>query len=293
MGQENNKQHISFLNARVTSIISISLVLFLLGIVVSLSILGTQLTKHIKENMGFTIVIKDSASKRGIESVKRELDKAPYVKAVQFISKEDALKELELELGESPKDLLGFNPLQSSIEIKLLAEYASTDSLAWIEAKIKEHREVVSEVICQRDVIQVINDNLRKAEIILLSVSVILMIISFALISNTIRLMAYSRRFLIHTMKLVGATPGFIRRPFIVNNIIEGVIAAGIAIALLSGCAYYLVSEFENLTILINFVSLIQIYGIVLLLGVVLTSISAFFAINRYISMDRDDLYYL
>ena len=136
MGQENNKQHISFLNARVTSIISISLVLFLLGIVVSLSVLGTQLTKHIKENMGFTIVIKDSASKRGIESVKRELDKAPYVKAVQFISKEDALKELELELGESPKDLLGFNPLQSSIEIykEMSLEYS----------KIEEEQQTVS-----------------------------------------------------------------------------------------------------------------------------------------------------
>ena len=119
------------------------------------------------------------------------------------------------------------------------------------------------------------------------------MVISFALISNTIRLMAYSRRFLIHTMKLVGATPSFIRRPFIVSNIIEGIIAATIAIVLLSGCAYYLVSEFENLAILINFFTLIQIFGIVLILGVVLTSISAFFAINRYISMNRDDLYYL
>lgn len=293
MGQNSKKQHISFFNARVTSIISISLVLFLLGIVVSLSILGTQLTKHIKENMGFTVVIKDSASKRGIENVKRELDKAPYVKAVQFISKEDALKELELELGENPKDLLGFNPLQSSIEVKLLSEYASTDSLNWIEKDLRQHSEVVSEVICQRDVIQIINDNLRKAEIILLSISVILMIISFALISNTIRLMAYSRRFLIHTMKLVGATPGFIRRPFILSNIVGGLIASLIAIILLSGCAYYLVNEMESLTTLINFHSLIQVFGIVIVLGAVLTALSAYFAVNRYISMDRDELYYL
>ena len=119
------------------------------------------------------------------------------------------------------------------------------------------------------------------------------MIISFALISNTIRLMVYSRRFLIHTMKLVGATPAFIRRPFIIRNVIEGIIAACIAILLLSGCAYYIVSEFENLSILINFFSLIQVFGIVLILGAILTSISAYFAVNRYISMDRDDLYYL
>ncbi len=291
MGEKTNRHKMSFWNAKVTSTISISLVLFLLGIVVSLSIIGTQLTKHIKENMGFTIVIKDSASKRGIEDVKRELDKAPYVKAVQFISKDDALKELELELGENPEDLLGFNPLQSSIEVKLSAEYASTDSLAWIEADIKQFSNIVSEVICQKDVIQVINDNLRKAEIILLSISALLMVISFALISNTIRLMIYSKRFLIRTMKLVGATPSFIRRPFIIKNIIEGVIAAVIAAILLSGCAYYIVSEFENLAVLINFFTLIQVFGVVLLLGIVLSSISAFFAVNRYISMDEDELH--
>ena len=293
MEQKKDKRPFSFLNARVTSTISISLVLFLLGIVVSMSILGTQLTKYVKENMGFSIVIKDSASKRGIEQVKRDLDTAPYVKAIQYISKEDALKELELELGENPKDLLGFNPLQSSIEVKLSAEYATTDSLSWIEAELRQHTDVVAEVICQKDVIKVINDNLRKAEIILLSISIILMFISFALISNTIRLMAYSRRFLIHTMKLVGATPGFIRRPFIVSNIIGGIIASFIAIVLLGACAYYLISEFENLEVLINYITIIQVSVIVLLLGIILTAVSAFFAVNKYISMDRDDLYYL
>ena len=293
MGQENNKQHISFLNARVTSIISISLVLFLLGTVVSLSIIGTQLTKHIKENMGFTIVIKDSASKRGIESVKRELDKAPYVKAVQFISKEDALKELELELGESPKDLLGFNPLQSSIEIKLLAQYASTDSLAWIEAKIKEHREVVSEVICQKDVIQVINDNLRKAEIILLSISVILMVISFALISNTIRLMAYSRRFLIHTMKLVGANWGFIRWPFLRRNIWSGVLSGIIADGILMGAAYLLVSYEPELIGIITPNVMLIVSVSVLLFGVIITFACAYASLNKFLRMRASDLYYI
>ncbi len=293
MGQENNKQHISFLNARVTSIISISLVLFLLGIIVSLSILGTQLTKHIKENMGFSVIIKDSASEDNIEEIKGVLDKAPYVKAIRFISKEDALKELSLELGENPEDLLGYNPLQSSIEIKLTAEYASTDSLAKIETNMLSFDKAVSEVICQKDVIQSINDNLHKAEIILLSVSIILMIISFALISNTIRLMVYSRRFLIHTMKLVGATPGFIRRPFILNNIIDGIIAAGITIVLLIGCMFYLSSEFEGYAIPINFITMIKVFGIVLILGILLTATSAYFAVNRYISMNRDELYHI
>ncbi|MEG1642746.1 MAG: permease-like cell division protein FtsX [Bacteroidales bacterium] len=293
MQETKEKRRISFLNARVTSTISISLVLFILGVIAMMSILGTQLTKYIKENMGFSIVLKDTAPKRGVEDIKRALNIAPYVRATQYISKDDALKELEVELGENPKDLLGFNPLQSSIEVKLAAEYANQDSLTWIEKGLRKHTDVVADIICQKDVIQLVNDNMRKAEYILLSLSVVLMIISFALISNTIRLMAYSKRFLIHTMKLVGATSGFIRRPFIINNIIGGIIASAIAMALLSGCAYYLISEFENLSILINIVTLLQVFAIVLALGIILTAISAYFAVNRYISMEKDDLYYM
>lgn len=293
MKDSNEKRHISFFNARVTSTISISLVLFILGVVVLMSILGTQLTRYVKENMGFSVVLKNSAPDYGVENIKKELNAAPYVRAVQFISKEDALRELELELGENPEDLLGFNPLQSSIEVKLVAEYADPDSLAWIEKNIRAYEATVADVICQKDVIQIINDNIRKAEYILLLLSVVLMIISFALISNTIRLMAYSKRFLIHTMKLVGATPGFIRRPFIVSNIIGGIVAAFIAMALLSGCAFYLVNEFENLSTLINIVTMSQVFAVVILLGIALTAVSAHFAVNRYISMDREELYYL
>ena len=293
MKYSNEKRHISFFNARVTSTISISLVLFILGVVVLMSILGTQLTRYVKENMGFSVVLKNSAPDYGVENIKKELNAAPYVRSVQFISKEDALRELELELGENPEDLLGFNPLQSSIEVKLVAEYADPDSLAWIEKNIRAYEATVADVICQKDVIQIINDNIRKAEYILLLLSVVLMIISFALISNTIRLMAYSKRFLIHTMKLVGATPGFIRRPFIVSNIIGGIVAAFIAMALLSGCAFYLVNEFENLSTLINIVTMSQVFAVVILLGIALTAVSAYFAVNRYISMDREELYYL
>lgn len=293
MKDSNEKRHLSFLNARVTSTISISLVLFILGVIVLMSILGTRLTRYIRENMGFSVVLKDSAPDYGVENIKKELNSAPYVRSVQFISKEDALRELELELGENPEDLLGFNPLKSSIEVKLVAEYADPDSLAWIEKDIRAYEATVADVICQKDVIQIINDNIRRAEYILLSLSVVLMIISFALISNTIRLMAYSKRFLIHTMKLVGATPGFIRRPFIASNIVGGIVASIIAMLLLSGCALYLVNEFENLSTLINVATLSQVFAVVLLLGMVLTAVSAYFAVNRYISMDREDLYYL
>ena len=173
---------------------------------------------------------------------------------------------MEVELGENPKDLLGFNPLQASIEVKLRSDYAHPDSLVWIEKGLRKGTVAIDDIVYQKDLIQLVNDNIRR--------------ISFML-------------FIIHTMKLVGATPAFIRKPFIISNIINGIIGAFIAMALLSGCVYYLLTEFDNLYTLIDISSLFWVFVIVLLLGVVLTAISAWFAVNRYIRMDRDNLYYV
>ena len=200
---------------------------------------------------------------------------------------------MEVELGENPKDLLGFNPLQASIEVKLRSDYAHPDSLVWIENGLRKGTVAIDDIVYQKDLIQLVNDNIRRISFMLLGLAVVLMLISFALISNTIRLGAYSKRFIIHTMKLVGATPAFIRKPFIISNIINGIIGAFIAMALLSGCVYYLLTEFDNLYTLIDISSLFWVFVIVLLLGVVLTAISAWFAVNRYIRMDRDNLYYV
>ena len=278
---------------RLTSTISISLVLFILGIVVLMGILATRLSMYVKENMGFSIVLKENVKESQVKKLQKKLDIAPYVRATQYISKEDALKELEVELGENPKDLLGFNPLQASIEVKLRSDYAHPDSLVWIEKGLRKGTVAIDDIVYQKDLIQLVNDNIRRISFMLLGLAVVLMLISFALISNTIRLGAYSKRFIIHTMKLVGATPAFIRKPFIISNIINGIIGAFIAMALLSGCVYYLLTEFDNLYTLIDISSLFWVFVIVLLLGVVLTAISAWFAVNRYIRMDRDNLYYV
>ena len=289
MSESKSGRHITFFNARLTSTISISLVLFILGIVVLMGILATRLSMYVKENMGFSIVLKENVKESQVKKLQKKLDIAPYVRATQYISKEDALKELEVELGENPKDLLGFNPLQASIEVKLRSDYAHPDSLVWIE----KGTVAIDDIVYQKDLIQLVNDNIRRISFMLLGLAVVLMLISFALISNTIRLGAYSKRFIIHTMKLVGATPAFIRKPFIISNIINGIIGAFIAMALLSGCVYYLLTEFDNLYTLIDISSLFWVFVIVLLLGVVLTAISAWFAVNRYIRMDRDNLYYV
>ena len=293
MSESKSGRHITFFNARLTSTISISLVLFILGIVVLMGILATRLSMYVKENMGFSIVLKENVKESQVKKLQKKLDIAPYVRATQYISKEDALKELEVELGENPKDLLGFNPLQASIEVKLRSDYAHPDSLVWIEKGLRKGTVAIDDIVYQKDLIQLVNDNIRRISFMLLGLAVVLMLISFALISNTIRLGAYSKRFIIHTMKLVGATPAFIRKPFIISNIINGIIGAFIAMALLSGCVYYLLTEFDNLYTLIDISSLLWVFVIVLLLGVVLTAISAWFAVNRYIRMDRDNLYYV
>ena len=293
MSESKSGRHITFFNARLTSTISISLVLFILGIVVLMGILATRLSMYVKENMGFSIVLKENVKESQVKKLQKKLDIAPYVRATQYISKEDALKELEVELGENPKDLLGFNPLQASIEVKLRSDYAHPDSLVWIEKGLRKGTVAIDDIVYQKDLIQLVNDNIRRISFMLLGLAVVLMLISFALISNTIRLGAYSKRFIIHTMKLVGATPAFIRKPFIISNIINGIIGAFIAMALLSGCVYYLLTEFDNLYTLIDISSLFWVFVIVLLLGVVLTAISAWFAVNRYIRVDRDNLYYV
>ena len=293
MSESKSGRHITFFNARLTSTISISLVLFILGIIVLMGILATRLSMYVKENMGFSIVLKENVKESQVKKLQKKLDIAPYVRATQYISKEDALKELEVELGENPKDLLGFNPLLASIEVKLRSDYAHPDSLVWIEKGLRKGTVAIDDIVYQKDLIQLVNDNIRRISLMLLGLAVVLMLISFALISNTIRLGAYSKRFIIHTMKLVGATPAFIRKPFIISNIVNGIIGAFIAMALLSGCVYYLLTEFDNLYTLIDISSLLWVFVIVLLLGVVLTAISAWFAVNRYIRMDRDNLYYV
>lgn len=258
-----------------------------------MGILATRLTIYVKENMGFSIVLKETIKESQVKKLQKQLDIAPYVRATQYISKEDALKELEVELGENPKDLLGFNPLQASIEVKLRSDYAHPDSLQWIENSLRKGTTSIDDIVYQKDMIQMVNDNVRRIGLILLGLAVVLMLISFALISNTIRLTAYSKRFIIHTMRLVGATPGFIRKPFIISNIINGIVAAAIAIAMLSGCIYYLLTEFDNLYTLVDLNSLLWVFLIVMVLGITLTAVSAWFAVNRYIRMDRDNLYYV
>ena len=279
-------------HSRLISIISIALVLFLLGLVFLIGVLGNKLSVYVKENISFSIVLKDNLRESDIKRMQKALDVLPYIKSTEYISKEQAAKELEEELGENPETFLGFNPLLASIEVKLHSEYANADSLRLIEKKIKNYTSV-SDLLYRKDMMQMVNDNVKRVSLILLVLAVMLMSISFVLISNTIRLLIYSKRFLIHTMKLVGATSGFIRRPFVCYNVVSGIFASILAILMLTGSLYYLQNELSGFIQLLDVKVLMVVYAGVLIMGTLLSVTATVFAVNKYLRMGVDKLYYM
>lgn len=292
MADNKKISSISFFNSRFTSIISIALVLFILGLIFLMGLLGNKLSVYVKENISFSVVLKDNQSETDIKRIQKNLSDLPFIKSTEYISKEQAAKELEEELGENPEIFLGFNPLQASIEVKLFSEYANPDSLLLVEQKIKSYTSV-SELLYRKDMMEIVNDNMKRMGIILLTLAIMLMVISFVLISNTIRLLIYSKRFLIHTMKLVGATAGFIRKPFINYNIVSGIFASILAILLLMGSLYYLQSELDGFIQMLDLNILLIVFTAIFLLGISLSVLATIFAVNKYLRLDVDKMYYL
>lgn len=292
MAEHRKVQTASFFHSRLTAIISIALVLFLMGLIMLMGLLGNKLSVYVKENLSFSIVLKDNLKETDIQKMQHKLDALPFIKSTAYISKEQAAKELEEELGENPETFLGFNPLQASIEVNLHAAYANPDSLPLIEQQIKRYTSV-DELLYRKDMMEMVHNNMQRLGVILLALAAVLTLISFVLIGNTIRLLIYSKRFLIHTMKLVGATAGFIRAPFIRYNIVSGLMAAILAILLLTGTLYYLQNELEGFVQLLDIQTLLIVDGAVLVLGLLLSTIATIIAVNKYLRMEVDQLYYI
>ncbi|MDR1344529.1 MAG: permease-like cell division protein FtsX [Tannerellaceae bacterium] len=292
MAEGKKMSAVSFFNSRVTSIISIALVLFLLGMIFLMAALGNSLSDYVKENIAFSVVLKDEARDDDIKRIQTSLDGLPFIKSTEYISKEQAAKELENELGESPETFLGFNPLQASIEVRLHSEYANTDSLMVIEKRIRNYASV-SDMLYRKDMMQVVNDNMRRLGLVLLTLALMLMAISFVLIGNTIRLLIYSKRFLIHTMQLVGATAGFIRRPFMLYNLVSGIFASILAILMLMGALYYLQGEMAGFVQMLDTGMLLLIFLSVFVLGILLSVGTTVMAVNKYLRMEVNTLYYV
>ena len=283
----------SFFNMQfITSSISTMLVLLLLGMVVFFVLSANNLSNYVRENIGFTILMSDDMKEPEALKYQKELNEQSFVKESQYISKERALKEQTEAMGTDPAEFLGYNPFTASIEIKLNAEYANKDSIAWIEKFILKNKKVM-EVNYPQDLIDAVNRNIQRISMLLLALAALLTLISFALINNTIRLAIYSKRFLIHTMKLVGASWGFIRRPFLVRNLWIGILAAIMADALLVGMAYMLVKYEPELIDIITPETLLMVLGSVFVFGVIITWMCAYISINKYLRMKASTLYYI
>jgi cell division transport system permease protein len=220
------------------------------------------------------------------------LNEKSYVKESVYISKEQALKEQTEAMGTDPAEFLGYNPFTASIEIKLNAQYANSDSIAWIEKEILTNKKVM-EVSYPQNLIDSVNRNIQKVSLFLLGLAALLTLISFALINNTIRLAIYSKRFLIHTMKLVGASWSFIRRPFLVRNVWIGVLAGIMADAILLGMAYMLVKYEPQLIEIITPNALLVVMASVFVFGLAITFFCAYISINKYLRMKASALYYI
>ena len=274
-----------------TSIISISLVLFLLGLVGLLLLNAKRLSIHVKENIGFSVILKNDAKEVDVIRLQKNLDAKKYVKSTKYISREEAARETAEELGEDFIEFLGYNPLPASIDVKFYADYANPDSIATIEKELQRFEEV-DEIMYHESLIHLVNENVRKISLIILAFSGLLFFIAAALINNTIRLSVYARRFLINTMQLVGATHSFIRKPFLFRSAEHGVYASVIAILLLIGVVFLIQKEFMEVISFHDIDILSILFLIVILLGIVLNWISTYFAINKYLRMRSDDLYY-
>jgi cell division transport system permease protein len=268
------------------------LVLFIIGIMALLILSGDKLSDYIKENIGFSVILNDDAKEVEVTRLQKFLDATDYVKSTRYIDKATAAEELAQELGgEDFIEFLGYNPLLASIEVRLNAAWANPDSLAVIEQEFRSYPQI-KEIIYQKDMVSLVNENVRKITLVLLSFCLLLFLVSIALINNTIRLAIYSQRFVINTMQLVGATNAFIRRPFMNRMLINGFFAAIISLIMLTLVIFSIQNELAAIISFSDLELIVMVYGIVILLGVIITQSSAFFAINKYLRLRSDELYF-
>ena len=274
----------------VTLCISTAMVLILLGLVVFSVQTSRNLSQWVKENLTVTVMLSDDVSVNGAKLLCKDLYHRPYSKNIDYISRDQALKEQSEAMGSDPSEFLGVNPFPATLELQLHSEYANRDSLRWIAKELKKNPKI-TDVAYQVDLMDSVNRNLTKVNLLLLVLAVLLTCVSFSLINNTVRLSVYSRRFIIHTMKLVGASWGFIRRPFMNQALLVGVIAALIAIAVLGGCVYALYCYEPNMLTLITWRELTITAVAVLFFGISITAACSYISVNKFLRMSAGELY--
>ena len=280
----------SLFNMYFTTTVSVALVLFLVGLECLLLLSAHELMRHVKESMVLSVMMTESVTSDDLNRMERMLDIAPYSQKHQYISRDQALKEHIENLGEDPQDFLGFNPLTDAFEVHLNADYAQIDSVAQIERSLMT-LPFVDKVVYQKDVIKALDNNLSKVSLALSVIALALLLIALVLISNTIQLQVYSKRFLINTMRLVGATPWVIKWPFIRRNIRMGVEAALLALLLLSATYYYCQNNLGVILFPLTWQNVMFVVSAMLLVGVLITFLASLVATSRYIRMKISKMY--
>ncbi len=275
----------------ITLIVSVSLVLFLLGVLGVVIINARGLSDYLKESLSFSIMLNEDVKDTDITMLQKNLNNKPYVKSTEYVSKDSAAAKLKTDLGEDFVNFLGYNPLSPSIDVYLHAQYTKPDSVSKIEKYVLEYP-FVKEIYYQESLLYLINENVRKISLFIIVISMLLFLIALTIINNTIRLSVYSKRFLIRTMQLVGATKSFIRMPFLIKSAFHGLIAGLLAMMLLVGLLYLVEKEFFQLLAFRDIKLFFLLGAGIILIGIFINVVSTFFSVNRYLFISEDKLYY-
>ncbi len=291
--QKPKKYKESFFNLHFTSTVSISLVLFVIGLIVSLYLTTHYFTVKSKENISLSIILNDTINETDLSRLERYLNATEYTKQVVYISRDSALKEHIAAIGEDPSEFLGYNPLSASLEVFLTSEYASTDSINSVILPRLQIFDGITNITYQKEMIELLNNNINKLSLILSLIALIMLFISIVLINNTIRLSIYSKRFIINTMQLVGAKNSFIRRPFVRRSIINSFIATFLALLMLGGSIYLVQIQIGTVVNLYHLEIIIPVVIVVFFISLIINYIATVAAVNRYLRMRTEQLYFI
>ena len=278
-------------SSNITAVVSISLVLFMLGLLGLVLLYADALSSHVKENIGFTIYLKDDAKEADILQFQKFLDASDFVRSTKYVSKEEAAEYMTEALGEDFLGFMGYNPLKRSIDVRVKSEFADADGMINIQSELLKNA-FIHEIDYPVDLIRVINRHVRKAGIIIMVFCGLLSLIAISLINNNIRLAVYSKRFLINSMKLVGATQEFIRRPFVIEGLLRGLVGAMVANVLLALVIYMANNQVPELFGLENVKIVSILFGSVLAFGLIISFLSTSLAVRKYLRLGVDELYY-
>ncbi|MBQ1699528.1 MAG: permease-like cell division protein FtsX [Bacteroidales bacterium] len=275
----------------ISTVISISLVLLLVGIAALLLVNARSVSDYFKENMQVSVLMTPDVDEEAAAKFQAELDARPFVKETSLVTREQGTREMAEMLGPDFLSVFESSPIPVSIDVTLKADYVSTDSLAMVKDLVSASP-LVDEVVYQQSLVEKLNANLKRISLVLGVFILLLLFISFVLINNTVRLDVYSKRFTIHTMRLVGATKAFIRRPFLWKSVIQGVVAALLATLMMALIIYFLKKEFVQVTEVFPPESLAMVTAVMLVAGIVICLVSTFFVVGRLVSLSRNELYY-